>query len=255
MSEKEDKTTEEQEKSAAHSQPSQPLYRSVPITNPKPAQPMADEEQWRRRQDELLNRQVNAAEWLDVITGAATVVALLTLIFLWKTLIITSHAADAAKESADAGVAAVRPWLVPVGITPPPPSEIRPGAGVEIDFKNVGKVPAIDPWINEEFVFWDVKTGAPPPRFSECPQTIPFHYGAVAPEQTARFNPPAIRLSLTKEQTAALTAHDAGLLVHACVHYGTVLSEHEGVTEYCTIAYWLSKTLTGPCPENRTILK
>jgi hypothetical protein len=86
-------------------------------------------------------RQLTTAKVLNWITGAGTVVALLGLFFVWRTLSATKEAADAAKRAADLAQADERAWVAPVAgnVTLDDKKPLR----VEVAFQNIGKTPAL----------------------------------------------------------------------------------------------------------------
>ena len=107
----------------------------------------------------------------------------------------------------------------------------------------------------QDFRFWDGKTSIDP--FPSCPPTegVIYNFGGLDSGDSNWLNPPAFNLDLNKTQKSLLASGKAGIVVHACLMYGTVAGPAWGITEYCTIAYRLDRIKTAPCSSNSLILK
>jgi hypothetical protein len=132
-------------------------------------------------------------------------------------------AANAAKESAEAEVAANRAWFIPSGYTASPitGNQIR----VEFDFLNAGKVPAFNIEDREETSITgngtipDFQKGCPTKSYAE---KMPFVLANGTFSAQREF----------PDWTAGKTIPNQILSIHGCVAYNDVLSNQRCVTEY-----------------------
>jgi hypothetical protein len=147
-----------------------------------------------------------------------------------------------------ASVASVRAWVIPTDIEPPSVQEIKLGGQMPIYFKNLGKTPAFDSRLSEEFKYWDRETEKDMPIFGKCPpRKIVYAYGPLAADQGQWLRPPAIDIQLNPDQSAKLVAQKSAILVHACMGYRTILNNEEVTTDYCGVAYGADPHATAPC--------
>jgi hypothetical protein len=149
-------------------------------------------------------------------------------------------------KATKASAAAVRAWVIPTDVTPPPVANLKLNGEFPIYFTNNGKSPAFDLRLTEEFKYWDRTSEMP--TFGGCPiRSIMYAYGALGADKSQWYHPPTFNLELNSEQAANLIAGKAALLVHACIGYRTVLNNEKGMTNYCTVAYAADSHATAPC--------
>ena len=106
----------------------------------------SDKEKHHAEERKFWNRQIRVGKWLNRVTGAASIAALIGLGILYKTLVETQRASNAAAEANRINQRALeantRAWVVP-GIVEIERLEVDKPLKVRIEFANVGKEPAL----------------------------------------------------------------------------------------------------------------
>jgi hypothetical protein len=145
----------------------------------------------------------------------------------WRAMLksnnLTRQSADAAKESADAAVAASRPWIIPANsITYEPGGAHKKAVGLL--WANVGKTVAMDVRGTSEHAIQSVHTPSLPQFNRGCPEPgdsgtsmLSYVLADQKPFQMFAFLPP----------------EDAVYLIHGCIKYRDVLSNQTRITEFC----------------------
>jgi hypothetical protein len=155
----------------------------------------------------------------------------------------TRIAADAAKESADAAIAASRAWIVPIQQT----QGQKAAASINLYWKNAGKSPAVHISGTAEYL-----TPFPGKFRAGCGQLGKTGWKAqesmTLPEDTfsitlqnvpSDWKPPPNSVITTKSKVGMLG-------IHGCVWYTDVLSSRERTTEFC----YMADRIVPPIPEN-----
>ncbi|MGO9605403.1 MAG: hypothetical protein ACLQAT_18780 [Candidatus Binataceae bacterium] len=169
-------------------------------------------------------RATFAVQWIGVLV----VLAYTTVTALQYAKMKT--ATEAAKESADAAVAASRAWIIFKDFR----TVMSSGNLVILqNYENAGKTPALD-----AFTGFQYKTAQPnqsPPRFDDCdkvdlrregfdPPNIPF---------MAAGQPFSINSPLNAEETKLAQKSVGTFYIHECIRYHDVLSSKERLMELC----------------------
>jgi hypothetical protein len=156
---------------------------------------------------------------------------------------VATRAAHAAKESADAAIAAERAWLV-VDWQVPRAEEVNKGIGKQIE--NVGRTPAINPELMEETFFLPTADSSIP-HLTECrdfPTDKQYSIGRIT-EADSQYEVLAQKLDrkYSRDEIAMFKRHLSGLILHGCLTYNVVGSSGKvGITEFCAILYLESDT-------------
>jgi hypothetical protein len=94
--------------------------------------------------------------------------------------------------------------------------------------------------------------GATLPDIKHCPVKPPddaIHIGAMQAGQTSNDSwPVSFKDSYSTEELKALAGHQAGLMMHTCIYYSTILNEQRALTESCSVFYVLPDGRTFTCP-------
>jgi hypothetical protein len=175
-----------------------------------------------------LNFKDRAIIILDIL-GIGVVVAYTTVAALqWCAMLhankLTKQSVDAARESADAAVAASRAWIMPTGSLGKT-WWAKSFLAVELDWTNVGKSPAVRIRATAEYRV-DLMGG-------------PFNAGCVTPKKTGWETSEAVLLPsgefrLTLQSLPRNWNGKAKILsIHGCIWYADVLTNQERTTEFC----------------------
>ncbi len=195
-----------------------------------------------QKEQEADNRKSRCIERATL--GAAGIVALVSI---WQGC-LTRKAINQARISANANVATVRAWLVPVNTYPPPIEALNPSAKFPIKIQNTGQTPAMDLTLTEEFKFWDGSLTQTRDQFGPCPaKGTPHFYGALSKDDPPyTFDQPTLDITLTPDQQKEL-GRTGMIIVHACLSYRTISGG--GLTDYCIVAYGpnTGQGATAPC--------
>jgi hypothetical protein len=118
LSKKRNRNKQHPDKAAEHHQPTHQNQASPVRPNPSAVNTATNENQWRIRQERLLERQVNTAKWTNIITASAAAAGLVGLVILWGTLDAAKTQATAAKIQAETARRELeishRPWIASV---------------------------------------------------------------------------------------------------------------------------------------------
>jgi hypothetical protein len=139
-------------------------------------------------------------------------------------------AADAAKQSADAAVAATRAWIVFKNFE----KAISNGRIVIIqNYENGGKTPAINAFTG--FQYKIAETYGYPPRFDKCEKLDLRQAGTSPPNipYMAAGEPFSINEPLNDEETRLAQKGPGWFYIHECIRYHDVLSTTEHLMELC----------------------
>lgn len=149
-----DNTTGNSNQSPTDAQPSE---SSADVS--APADPQTAEEHHRAAERHYWKRQIRVGVWLNRITAIAALVGIIGLAFVYKGLVATRRAADAASTQAAASIEANRitqelniiarrPWIPPNIVVSDITFSQNGQADIIIDFtfKNTGLTPATDVW-------------------------------------------------------------------------------------------------------------
>jgi hypothetical protein len=143
----EDNTTSKSDQSPAEMQPS---ARSADI--PAAAEPPTAEEHHRAAERHYWKRQIRVGRWYNGITLLAALVGIIGLFFVYRGLVATRRAADAANEAnritREHNVITSRPWIPPNLVVSEITFDENSQANIIVDFnfKNTGLTPATNVW-------------------------------------------------------------------------------------------------------------